>query len=81
MTILDEAIQHIEHLLEDLSILLHEGSEAAADTCEQLAPAAEPQTKAAKATKASKGSKPGIPAAGPQPSDDFGKANLQVCDS
>lgn len=75
MTILDEAIQHIDHLLEDLSILLQEGSEAA-DTHEQLAPAVEPQTKAAKAVKAGKGSKP--PAAGARPSDDFAKANLQV---
>eukprot|EP00891_Asterochloris_glomerata_P005668 jgi/Astpho2/5668/Aster-02911 len=75
MTILDEAIQHIDHLLEDLSILLQEGSEAA-DTHEQLAPAVEPQIKAAKAVKAGKGSKP--PAAGARPSDDFAKANLQV---
>eukprot|EP00891_Asterochloris_glomerata_P005669 jgi/Astpho2/5669/Aster-02912 len=75
MTILDEAIQHIDHLLEDLSILLQEGSEAA-DTHEQLAPAVEPQIKAAKAVKAGKGSKP--PAAGARPSDDFAKANLQL---
>ena len=81
MTILDEARQHIEHLLKDSSILLQEGSTAAADTHEQLAPAAEPQTKAAKAVKAGKSSKPRVPPASTQPSDDFGKANLQVCES
>ena len=75
MTILDEAVQHIELLLKDFSILL---SEAAADTREQLVPAAEPQTKASKAVKAGKGSKSEVPAAGTQPSNDFGKANLQV---
>ena len=81
MTILDEAIQHVEHLLENFSILPQEGSEAAADTREQLAPVAELQTKDVKVIKAGKGSKPSVPAAGTQSSDDFGKANLQVRES
>ena len=79
MTILDDAIQHIEHLLEDLTILLQEGTEAAATI--QLAPPAEPQTKTAKAVKAGKGSKTSPQPDAAQPSDDFSKANLQVCDS